>query len=137
MPLLARCFAPGSRPHLKRSLGCLRLDATGQRRSLSQPEWAEPLTPPITFGLTPLFWSCVRRYGEVSLDMDARLNLAALLKNRPCQPVPLPGAACGDPESARAAWAATSPVCCRRCRTARGRRGRWRPFADGLFYGGC
>ncbi|TVZ75398.1 hypothetical protein FB157_1617 [Streptomyces sp. BK340] len=64
MPLLARRFAPGSRPHLKRSLGCLRLDATGQRRSLSQPEWAEPLTP--------LFWSLVRRYGEVNLDMDAR-----------------------------------------------------------------
>ncbi|MDT0448319.1 Tn3 family transposase [Streptomyces hesseae] len=27
-------------------------------------------------GLTPLFWSHVRPYGEVNLDMDARLNLA-------------------------------------------------------------
>lgn len=26
-------------------------------------------------GLTPLFWSHVRPYGEVNLDMDARLNL--------------------------------------------------------------
>ncbi|WP_233273729.1 transposase [Streptomyces broussonetiae] len=44
---------------------------------LSEPEWADLLTPADRRGLTPLFWSHVRSYGEVNLDMDARLNLAA------------------------------------------------------------
>ncbi|WP_411144019.1 Tn3 family transposase [Streptomyces sp. x-80] len=45
---------------------------------LDEPEWADPLTPADRCGLTPLFWSHVRPYGEVSLDMDARLDLAAV-----------------------------------------------------------
>ncbi|MFF4136607.1 Tn3 family transposase [Streptomyces mirabilis] len=44
---------------------------------LGEPEWAELLTPVDRRGLTPLFWSHVRPYGDVNLDMDARLNLAA------------------------------------------------------------
>ncbi|MFH8753906.1 transposase [Streptomyces rimosus] len=44
---------------------------------LGEPEWAGLLTPADRRGLTPLFWSHVRPYGEVNLDMDARLNLAA------------------------------------------------------------
>jgi hypothetical protein len=50
-----------------------------------EPEWADLLTPADRRGLTPLFWSHVRPYGEVNLDMDARLNLAAAI-------VPGPGA---------------------------------------------
>jgi hypothetical protein len=38
----------------------------------------ELLTPADRRGLTPLFWSHVRPYGEVNLDMDARLKLAAV-----------------------------------------------------------
>ncbi|MET9472004.1 Tn3 family transposase [Streptomyces sp. NPDC002922] len=44
---------------------------------LGEPEWAEFLTPADRRGLTPLFWSHVRPYGEVNLDMDACLVLAA------------------------------------------------------------
>lgn len=44
---------------------------------LGEPEWADLLTPADRRGLTPLFWSHVRPYGEVNLDMDARLNLTA------------------------------------------------------------
>lgn len=40
--------------------------------------WADLLTPADRRGLTPLFWSHVRPYGEVNLDMDNRLNLAAV-----------------------------------------------------------
>jgi hypothetical protein len=34
------------------------------------------LTPADRRGLTPLFWMHVLPYGEVNLDMNARLNLA-------------------------------------------------------------
>ncbi|MEV7616175.1 Tn3 family transposase [Streptomyces sp. NPDC089799] len=44
---------------------------------LGEPEWAGLPTPADRRGLTPLFWSHVRPYGEVNLDMGARLNLAA------------------------------------------------------------
>ena len=44
---------------------------------LGEPEWADLLTSADRRGLTPLFWSHVRPYGEVNLDMGARLNLAA------------------------------------------------------------
>ncbi|MEV0492124.1 hypothetical protein [Streptomyces atratus] len=43
-----------------------------------EPEWADLLTPADRRGLTPLFWSHVRPYGEVNLDMDTRLNLPAV-----------------------------------------------------------
>ncbi|MGW7671581.1 hypothetical protein ACWGJX_31345 [Streptomyces sp. NPDC054775] len=45
---------------------------------LGEPEWADFLTPADRRGLTPLFWSHVRPYGEVNLDMDTRLHLAAV-----------------------------------------------------------
>jgi hypothetical protein len=44
---------------------------------LGEPEWADLLTPADRRGLTPLFWSHVRPYGEVNLDMAVRLSLAA------------------------------------------------------------
>lgn len=44
---------------------------------MDKPEWAYLLTPADRRGLTPLFWSHVRPYGEVNLDMAARLNLAS------------------------------------------------------------
>ncbi|MET7635739.1 Tn3 family transposase [Streptomyces sp. NPDC005499] len=44
---------------------------------LGESEWVEVLTPTDRRGLTPLFWSHVRPYGEANLDMDARLLLAA------------------------------------------------------------
>ncbi|MFD4948905.1 hypothetical protein ACFWNT_41985 [Streptomyces sp. NPDC058409] len=45
---------------------------------LGEPEWADILMPADRRGPTPLFWSHVRPYGEVNLDMDARLNLTAV-----------------------------------------------------------
>ncbi|MET9662332.1 Tn3 family transposase [Streptomyces sp. NPDC006510] len=45
---------------------------------LGEPEWDDLLTPADRRGLTPLFWSHVRPYGEVNLDMAARLNLTAV-----------------------------------------------------------
>jgi hypothetical protein len=49
-------------------------------------EWAELVTPADRRGLTPLFWSHVRPYGEVNLDMDARLNLTAVTVPGPRTP---------------------------------------------------
>ncbi|WP_263579228.1 Tn3 family transposase [Streptomyces sp. PSKA30] len=42
---------------------------------LGEPEWAGLLTPADRRGLTPLFWSHVRPYGEVNLGMATRLSL--------------------------------------------------------------
>lgn len=61
---------------------------------LGKPEWADLLTPADRRGLTPLFWSHVRPYGEVNLDMGARLNLAAVSVPGPRPPAP------GRPDSA-------------------------------------
>ncbi|MET7608311.1 Tn3 family transposase [Streptomyces avermitilis] len=44
---------------------------------LGEPEWADLLTPADRRGLTPLFWSHVRPYADVNLNMRARLNLTA------------------------------------------------------------
>jgi TnpA family transposase len=44
---------------------------------LAEPEWADRLTPADRRGLTPLFWTHVRPYGEVRLDLQSRLNLPA------------------------------------------------------------
>ncbi|MFJ9417781.1 Tn3 family transposase [Streptomyces sp. NPDC101227] len=62
--------------------------------TLGDPEWADLLTPADRRGLTPLFRSHVRPYGDVNFDMDTRLNLAAAT-------VPGPGSA--DSEAARSA----------------------------------
>jgi TnpA family transposase len=43
---------------------------------LGEPEWADLLTPADRRGLTPLFWSHVRPYGEVKLNMTSRLPLS-------------------------------------------------------------
>ncbi|MFC5959782.1 hypothetical protein ACFP51_36920 [Streptomyces pratens] len=43
---------------------------------LGDPEWADLLTPADRRGLTPLFWSHVRPYGEVKLNMTSRLPLS-------------------------------------------------------------
>lgn len=53
---------------------------------LGEPEWARLLTPADRRGLTPLFWSHVRPYGEVNLDMGARLDLAAVAVPGPRAP---------------------------------------------------
>ncbi len=45
---------------------------------LAEPEWAALLTDADRRGLTPLFWTHVRPYGEVRLDMSARLHLGHL-----------------------------------------------------------
>ncbi|WP_069757946.1 Tn3 family transposase [Streptomyces sp. LUP47B] len=44
---------------------------------MDEPEWADLLTPADRRGLTPLFWSHVRPYGDANLNMAARLNLAS------------------------------------------------------------
>ncbi|MFH8616203.1 Tn3 family transposase [Streptomyces sp. NPDC017979] len=75
---------------------------------LGEPEWAILLTPADRRGLTPLFWSHVRPYGEVNLDMDARLSLTAVT-------VPSPRTA-GDKESA-AERAEREPVHSRHARS--------------------
>jgi TnpA family transposase len=43
---------------------------------LAEAEWSRLLTPVDQRGLTPLFWSHVRPYGEVRLDLAARLALS-------------------------------------------------------------
>jgi hypothetical protein len=53
---------------------------------LGEPEWAALLTPADRRGLTPLFWSHVRPYGEVNLDLDARPNLTAVTVPGPRTP---------------------------------------------------
>ncbi len=42
---------------------------------LAEEEWAAMLGPADRRGLTPLFWQHVRPYGEVRLDMGARLRI--------------------------------------------------------------
>lgn len=42
---------------------------------LDKPEWIDQLTPDDQRGLTPLFWTHIKAYGEVRLDMDRRLDL--------------------------------------------------------------
>ncbi len=42
---------------------------------LAEDDWADLLTPEDRRGLTPLFWQHVLPYGEVKLDMTARLNI--------------------------------------------------------------
>jgi TnpA family transposase len=42
---------------------------------LAEDAWADQLTPADRRGLTPLFWSHVRPYGEVRLDLESRLDL--------------------------------------------------------------
>jgi len=42
---------------------------------LTEGEWAAMLGPADRRGLTPLFWQHVRPYGEVRLDMGARLRI--------------------------------------------------------------
>ncbi|CAM5539461.1 Tn3 family transposase (plasmid) [Streptomyces viridifaciens] len=44
---------------------------------LAEPAWAELLGPADRRGLTPLFWSHVRPYGEVRLDLATRLALGS------------------------------------------------------------
>ncbi|MGW2346681.1 Tn3 family transposase [Streptomyces sp. NPDC001661] len=53
---------------------------------LGEPDWADLLTPADRRGLTPLFWSHVRPYGDVNLDMGARLDLATVAVPGPRPP---------------------------------------------------
>ncbi|WP_198168311.1 Tn3 family transposase [Herbidospora yilanensis] len=42
---------------------------------LAEPGWATLLIPADRRGLTPLFWQHVRPYGEVRLNLGARLKI--------------------------------------------------------------
>ena len=42
---------------------------------LAEDAWADMLTTEDRRGLTPLFWQHVLPYGEVKLDMTARLSI--------------------------------------------------------------
>lgn len=42
---------------------------------LAEDAWADMLTTEDRRGITPLFWQHVLPYGEVKLDMAARLNI--------------------------------------------------------------
>lgn len=42
---------------------------------LAEPAWADRLTPADRRGLTPLFWTHMRPYGEVRLDLGSRLAI--------------------------------------------------------------
>ncbi|GAA2408466.1 transposase [Nonomuraea africana] len=44
---------------------------------LAGEAWAALLTPADRRGLTPLFWTHIRPYGEVRLDLAARLPIGA------------------------------------------------------------
>jgi hypothetical protein len=49
---------------------------TRSSQGIEPPSDPERFTPADRRGLTPLFWSHTRLYGEVNLDMGARLDLA-------------------------------------------------------------
>ena len=50
---------------------------------LAEDDWDDLLTAEDRRGLTPLFWQHVLPYGEVKLDMTARLNIRTTLPNAP------------------------------------------------------
>ncbi|MFG1687644.1 hypothetical protein ACGFNP_46320 [Nonomuraea sp. NPDC049269] len=52
--------------------------ATMLQDVLAEPEWSALLTPVDRRGLTPLFWLHIRPYGEVRLDLSARLSIGTL-----------------------------------------------------------
>lgn len=78
-------IASNQRDEQKRFVLCLRIlqsalvyvNTLMLQEILSEDEWVDLLAPADRRGLTPLFWSHVRPYGEVILDMGARLNLTA------------------------------------------------------------
>ncbi|NWF31334.1 Tn3 family transposase, partial [Streptomyces sp. PKU-EA00015] len=45
---------------------------------LAEPAWAKKLSDEDRRGLTALFWSNINPYGTFRLDMDKRLDLAAV-----------------------------------------------------------
>ncbi|MFF3617493.1 Tn3 family transposase [Streptomyces sp. NPDC002580] len=49
---------------------------------LAEPSWAGLLGPADRRGLTPLFWSHVRPYGEVRLDLGSRLAIGPAVAGR-------------------------------------------------------
>jgi hypothetical protein len=76
---------------------------------LGEPEWAELLTPADRRGLTRLFWSHVRPYGEVNLDMDTRLDLAEEEGSQMVHPPPVSvRSLCSHCLVRRLPWNATS-----------------------------
>jgi hypothetical protein len=56
---------------------------------LAESKWAGTLTPEDRRGLTPLFWQHVPPYGEVKLDMTARLSIRTT--TTPDKPITHPG----------------------------------------------
>jgi len=50
---------------------------------LAETDWNDQLTAEDRRGLTPLFWQHVLPYGEVKLDMTARLDIATAPPARP------------------------------------------------------
>ena len=50
---------------------------------LAEDDWADTLTVEDRRGLTPLFWQHVLPYGEVKLDMAARLSIRTTTPNDP------------------------------------------------------
>jgi hypothetical protein len=58
---------------------------------LAEDDWADMLTAEDQRGLTPLFWQHVLPYGEVKLDMTARLSI------RTTPPSPPPASAIESP----------------------------------------
>ncbi len=56
---------------------------------LAESKWAGTLTPEDRRGLTPLFWQHVLPYGEVKLDMTARLSIRTT--TTPDKPTTNPG----------------------------------------------
>ncbi len=50
---------------------------------LAEDDWADTLTTEDRRGLTPLFWQHVLPYGEVKLDMTARLRIRTTPPNEP------------------------------------------------------
>lgn len=50
---------------------------------LAEDDWADTLTTEDRRGLIPLFWQHVLPYGEVKLDMTARLRIRTTPPNEP------------------------------------------------------
>jgi hypothetical protein len=76
-------IATNRREEVEMTAGCLRIlqaalvyvNTLMLQDVLADPPWADLLTPVDQRGLTPLFWTHVRPYGDVRLDLATRLAI--------------------------------------------------------------
>lgn len=77
-------IATNRREEQEMAVACLRILQTALvfvntlmiQDVLADPDWSDTLSAADRRGLTPLFWAHLLPYGEVRLDMTARLRLS-------------------------------------------------------------